>query len=745
MSSSEDEEGSMDPMNFKFLESRDLGGEEKKSKKRNRKKKTPSVVEQDDKESDEFDDGDSDEEAEFEKTTRMTASSTNRWLTTDVEKLPVKMSTGELTHSKLDEEERHAMGRPDGISLVWKKGEREGDDEEEEEEDDEEALESERQKEKAVPEKLKLNAAQMLIRRDEVKLEIASLAQETLADPEASVQQQKSRGGGSAVGRLIHIASTDEDQTLRKLAILSLVAVFKDILPEYRIRLPSEKEKATTLTKQVRLLRRFERGMLENYQRFLQLLYGIVVERLGALNKSFDHTTAIENEKSSFLRRKKKVKVDKYISLAVVAVRGLCTMLVAKPQFNFRENLMANIIPRMNSPIEEVRQQCCACITTILQEDVTGDTTLEIVVYISKYVRSHNNGSNGSIHPSVLQCLLRCSLNADLKDTIRREQMEDKRRTKKKRKKMRDEIAQNMEEAEATADPYHRHAKQLEALRELFTMYLRVLKRAPQSLIMPVVLRGVARYVHLINLDIAQAVVTVLTQLVKSDQLPIEAGLQSVHTIALTLRGPGAELNVDESEFVAYLYRMLLKIITSVEERDKYILLIIRCVEATFLGRKQYQFGRIAAMVTRLSVLALFVSPHATLALVAVVRQLMYRYQSICRPLLDSESTLEEGSNSLALGLPPADNENVDLALVENDAPALWPLAQLRFHYQPFVRTFVERALSMTPLLPSERPIKLFSAYNPFREGGFNPPIATTMKQINTKGNRNRKRKQNKN
>jgi hypothetical protein len=373
-----------------------------------------------------------------------------------------------------------------------------------------------------------------------------------------------------------------------------------------------------------------------------------------------------------------------------------------------------------------VRAQCVACVQTLLAEDKSGEATLEVVVFVQRLVKGHNNGLGGSVHPDVCRAVLACDLKGDLKDSKSLEAAKVAASRKKKARKAGDDVALGLDESSAVADPVLRRARNAEALRELFTMFLRVLKKAPSSPLTPTVLRGVGRYVHLVNLDIAQALVQVLTQLIKEDVLDLEAGMQSVHTIAVTLRGPGSALAVDESEFVAYLYRALLRLCSAGEpERESYVPLAVRCVEAIFLGRKLYQHSRVPAVVARLCVLANVLSPHAALATLAAVRELMARYGAVCRPLLENEAEVGEGSGSLqALGLPPPEDAgNVDPAFAAADASVLWPLAQLTFHYHPFVREFARRALRMDYLVPAERPQSLFDAYNPYRDGGFNPPV----------------------
>mgnify|MGYP001278637092 CR=1 FL=1 len=56
------------------------------------------------------------------------------------------------------------------------------------------------------------------------------------------------------------------------LAQLSLVAVFKDIVPAYRIRPPTDEELAVKVSKEVAQLRKYEQALLQCYQSFLKLL-----------------------------------------------------------------------------------------------------------------------------------------------------------------------------------------------------------------------------------------------------------------------------------------------------------------------------------------------------------------------------------------------------------------------------------------------------------------------------------------
>ena len=56
------------------------------------------------------------------------------------------------------------------------------------------------------------------------------------------------------------------------MAMLSLLAVFKDICPGYRVRLPTDKELEVKVSREVQRVRDFESLLLRGYQSFLRNL-----------------------------------------------------------------------------------------------------------------------------------------------------------------------------------------------------------------------------------------------------------------------------------------------------------------------------------------------------------------------------------------------------------------------------------------------------------------------------------------
>jgi nucleolar complex protein 3 len=69
-----------------------------------------------------------------------------------------------------------------------------------------------------------------------------------------------------------HPDPVTNDPVIRKLAIISQLAVFKDIIPGYRIRALTDQEKAEKVSQMVARTREWEQGLIVVYQSYLRSL-----------------------------------------------------------------------------------------------------------------------------------------------------------------------------------------------------------------------------------------------------------------------------------------------------------------------------------------------------------------------------------------------------------------------------------------------------------------------------------------
>jgi nucleolar complex protein 3 len=81
---------------------------------------------------------------------------------------------------------------------------------------------------------------------------------------------------------------------IRKLTFLSQLAVFKDIVPGYRIRALTDKEKAEKVSQMVQRTRDWEQGVVGVYQSYLRIMEaeikGIVRLHIKKVFTVFDNT-----------------------------------------------------------------------------------------------------------------------------------------------------------------------------------------------------------------------------------------------------------------------------------------------------------------------------------------------------------------------------------------------------------------------------------------------------------------------
>ena len=89
---------------------------------------------------------------------------------------------------------------------------------------------------------------------------IAEISEAILEAPESAFSvleaehEGNTRKNSSKMRQLLNFASQKEESSVSQLALLSLLAVFKDITPSYRIRLPSTKEMAVKVSKDTKKL-----------------------------------------------------------------------------------------------------------------------------------------------------------------------------------------------------------------------------------------------------------------------------------------------------------------------------------------------------------------------------------------------------------------------------------------------------------------------------------------------------------
>ncbi|NXN29666.1 NOC3L protein, partial [Nycticryphes semicollaris] len=548
-------------------------------------------------------------------------------------------------------------------------------------------------------------AAQRRQKLQERKMHIAALASAILSEPDSSIKKLKE------LRAMLMEQDPNVAVIVRKLVMVSLMEIFKDIVPSYKIRPLTEAEKATKVKKETQKLREFEEGLVSQYKFYLENL-----------------EQTIKDWKQRKLKKSNVISLKAYKGLAEIAVKCLCELLVALPHFNFHNNIIVLIVPLMNDASKMISELCCEAVRRLFKQDKLGYASLGVVKVISGLVR----GRNYDVRPEVLKVFLHLrikevELQKDAEDIAPKKKFmtyKEKRknlsRMQRKWRKAEEKLERELLEAEASESKEKKLKLHTETLNIVFVTYFRILKKAQKSPLLPAVLEGLAKFAHLINVEFFDDLVIVLHSLIASGGLSYRESLHCVLSAFHILSGQGDVLNIDPMKFYTHLYKTLFSLHAGRSNDDVEI--VLQCLDIMFAKRrKQVSQQRALAFLKRLSTLALHVLPNSSVGILATNRIFMQMFPRMDL-LLDNES---QGSGVYLPELDEPEHCNAQNT-------ALWELHLLQRHYHPTVRTFAAHlsvgapaeGSAALPLDLSQRPAtELFEAYS-VRGMTFNPPVA---------------------
>ncbi|KAI8925466.1 nucleolar complex-associated protein-domain-containing protein [Entophlyctis helioformis] len=537
----------------------------------------------------------------------------------------------------------------------------------------------------------------------------------------------------------IRLAGNTSDERVTKLALLAQLAIFKDIIPGYRIRKLSEKELSTQISKDVKRLRQYEESLLQHYQLYLQQLEKLVS---GPAPDGYERDSA-----------------------PGIALVCMCDLLKSVPHFNFRLNIMTAILAavrRVRRP--DMVDLCCEAFEQLFRDDETGEYSLEAIKLIAKITKQ----SDYRIHKRVIETFLFLRLAEELqldegkrqkvdKGSSKSDKFKDKERKRpksgrtqhvsKRQKKLsraEAEVEAEVKEAEATIDRHERQKTHSETLKHVFITYFRILKQLPDSpLIMPA-LEGLGKFSHLISIDfftdLLEAIKKIcLYQLDKpaegvqfSQQLSV--GLQCILTVLELLASVKDAIKTDLLQFHSAMYRLISRVslraslvdpmhLRANYHSDRSIMELMMLALDLMLRRPhEVPIGRIAAFMKRMATMSLSLPDNGAIGSLVAMHKVFLRL-----PRLQS---LLEGDERLGAGVynPYVD----DMDLCNPFATSLWELSTLSSkHYHPMVQSCAKMVLthsdgSVAKPLPAElqrisrdRPMDLLDRFDAFGGNGL--------------------------
>ncbi|KAK1648504.1 hypothetical protein QYE76_066309 [Lolium multiflorum] len=529
------------------------------------------------------------------------------------------------------------------------------------------------------------------------KAQLAELGMALLEDPESNIRSLND----------LLILCNDMDQKVVKLGIMSLLAVFRDIIPSYRIRQLTEKELAVEVSKEVKKTRYYEYTLIRSYKAYLQKL----------------------------------ISLEKQPYFYLVAVRCLCSLLDAAPHFNFRESLLASVVKNLSSSNDVARKLCGEAIRSLFRNEGKhrGEATIEAVRLIAAHVKLHDC----QLHPDSIEVCLSLKFDEDLgKDDSKEDKLKPKKNKryqnrdvakpseKKKIKKemlskARQEVRADLRAVSFTLDPKEKKMIQRETLAALFETYFRILKHSMNNsrykatsvfpggshpLLAPC-LEGLGKFSHLIDLDFMSELIACLKKLSgytdhqgeipPDNALSVSERLQCCIVAFKVWRSNLEALNVDLQDFFVQLYNLILEYRPDRDHGE----VLAEALKTLLWEGKQQDMLRAAAFIKRLATFALSFGSAEAIAALITLKHLLQK-NTKCRNMLENDA----GGGSLSSLVAKYDPEAKDPYLSGALATVLWELSLLQKHYDPSVSGMASNVLSMANLNATQNPVQLSSA-----------------------------------
>lgn len=563
------------------------------------------------------------------------------------------------------------------------------------------------------PEKEKVQLEPTMSERDQIlkaKEELAKIGLQLSEDPE------EHPGAFKSLGRI----GQSRVPAIQKLCMVTQLAVYKDVIPGYRVRPSSEDPANLKLSKEVKKLRTYEHALVTGYNLYLKDLAKYA---------------------------KRKGSEDSH-GLSKVAITCACTLTTAVPHFNFRTDLLKILVAKLSArKVDDSFNKCLKTLETLFKDDEEGRPSMEAVSLLSKMMKAKNY----QVHESVLNLFLYLRLLSEYsgkasKDGVDRPEGAENKfakkkwefRTKRERKAMKEEksLAKEMAQADALVSHEERDRMQSETLKLVFATYFRVLKQRQPGL-MGAVLEGLAKYSHLINQDFFGDLLEALKDLIRYSEAEKEieeagddeddekddddedttvrnttreALLCTVTAFAL-LAGQDAhnarsDLHLDLSYFTTHLFQTLLPLSinadlelgarslhlpdpdspqSAIKKANKVNLqtmtvLLVRCLTAVLLppwNIRSVPPLRLAAFTKQLMTIALQMPEKSCQAVLALINDVNYTHGKKIGALWNTEERKDDGTfNPLS--------ESVEAS--NPFATTIWEGELLRRHYSPKVR-----------------------------------------------------------
>lgn len=555
-----------------------------------------------------------------------------------------------------------------------------------------------------VPEEPKIvTTVQLLMTQNKTveakKVQIGSLSAGILENPEEKIDNLR------VLVKLLKEDDIGDYLSIKKLTIVSLVEVFKDLLPSYRFN--ENIDKSIKLKKETLKLNKYETTTLQYYKKFLQCLahFSSVL-----IKKRF---TANVGGASKLLGE--------------LAVNALCDLLQAHPYFNYSENIAQAVIPFLNHTSITTREKVKIMCKNVFSEDQKGDITLKILRIINQYLKKFSY----NIHTDMLEVLLYLkikdvNIDQDIIQKLKQKKLKSHKgnilrlsKNEKKRATRVKEVEKALMESKAEENRQSKQKNMTEITKLTFGIFFKILKNCINTKIVGICLQGVAKFAHCINIEFYMDLINILGNLLQEDWMGYCEKQRCIQTIFAILCEQGEVINIDPAKFYGLMYENLLNIHAGRNYKD-FNIIIETLVYSLIRRHKKITQKRMASFLKRIATLSLQLLHNGTLSCLFISKSLLQSNGKM-DILLDLESSWGGGSY-----LP----ELKDPEYCNAASTALYELSLLTRHYHPTVMDYanhiIEGDLSSSDNIPNiltrTTPDELFSTFD-MSKMCFYPPV----------------------
>lgn len=489
---------------------------------------------------------------------------------------------------------------------------------------------------------------------EEKKIQVGSLSAGILENPNEKISNFKT------LFNLMNDKNIGNYTTIKKLLVVSLLEVFRDLLPSYKIK--QEIDKSVKLKKDTLRLEKYEVSLLQYYKKYLQTLERMTI-------------VLIKKKGSNYIPS----KAEK--SLGELAAGALCDLLQTHSYFNYADNIAQTVVPLLNNRNVVVQEKVSTACKNIFKEDKKGEITLKILRLINQYAKKHSNVKPSVIAPLLSLQIKDINLDGERENLVKQKKLMSHKsnvlrlsKMERKRKAKLQELEKELLEVKAEENKQAKKKNQTEITKVAFGLFFRMLKTTRNTKVLDVCLRGISKFAHCINVDFYVDLINILDNLMKDDWLDYSEQQRCIQTVFLILSQQGDILNLDPTRFYTGAYENLLTIHASKNYKD-FSIVLETLTYALLKRHKRITSKRMTSFLKRITTLSLQLLHNGTLGCLGIVKSL-FQLNKTLDILLDMESAPGDGKYLPELNDPEYSNAS---------ATALYELALLHSHYHPTV------------------------------------------------------------